>query len=255
MASTTKVPLGGATLNRKYYCDVNSGTYAAPTWVGIFGVTEFKAGKEPTLNDDSDFDAGGWHSKNITALAWSLEMKVERKVTAGDATVYDPGQELLRAASDGMGTSNVIDVRWYEITSSGPKVEAYRGFACVSWSPEGGDMTADDIVSVTLDGRGARAAITHPDFALVVPSVYSITPATDVAAGGALVTIAGMDFFAAGADDVTAITFGVAAAVDWVAYDDNAIIVVVPAVAAGSVNVTVTNATGVSTDTVAFLYT
>src|SRR5664279_4465124 len=129
MASTTKVPLGGATLNRKYYCDVNSGTYAAPTWVGIFGVTEFKAGKEPTLNDDSDFDAGGWHSKNITALAWSLEMKVERKVTAGDATVYDPGQELLRAASDGMGTSNVIDVRWYEITSSGPKVEAYRGFA------------------------------------------------------------------------------------------------------------------------------
>src|SRR5660398_183826 len=81
MASTTKVPLGGATLNRKYYCDVNSGTYAAPTWVGIFGVTEFKAGKEPTLNDDSDFDAGGWHSKNITALAWSLEMKVERKVT------------------------------------------------------------------------------------------------------------------------------------------------------------------------------
>jgi len=162
MTATTKVPLGAATLNRKWYIDVNSGTFGTPTWVGVFGVTDFKAGKDPTVQDDSDFDSAGWKSSVITALGWALELKLERKVSAASPTAYDPGQELLRAASDQMGVGNRVDVRWYEVTEGGPKTESYRGFASVSWQPDGGSMDALDTVSVTLNGQGARTPSTHP---------------------------------------------------------------------------------------------
>lgn len=163
MASTTKVPLGPATLNRKWYLDVNDGTYGAPDWVGVFGIEDFKAGKDPNLEDDSDFDSGGWKSSTVTALSWSIELKIARKVTTASATAYDPGQEILRAASDLMGTGNNVDVRWYEVTASGPKEESYRGYAAVSWVPDGGSMEALDTVTVTLTGKGARSTATHPD--------------------------------------------------------------------------------------------
>jgi hypothetical protein len=163
MASTTKVPLGAATLNRKWYLDVNDGSHAAPDWVGVFGVSDFKAGKEPSLQEDSDFDSGGWKSSTVSALAWSLELKLERKVTVADPTAYDPGQEILREASDNMGVTNTVEVRWYEVTDAGPAVEAYQGYAAVSWNPDGGNMEALDTVSVTLTGQGARNVITHPD--------------------------------------------------------------------------------------------
>jgi hypothetical protein len=163
MASTTKVPLGPATLNRKWYLDVNTGSYGSPTWTGVFGVTDFKAVKDPNLEDDSDFDSEGWKSSTVTSLAWSLELKIERKVTTALATAYDPGQEALRTFSDLMGTGNNADVRWYEVTAGGPKAEAYRGYATVSWEPDGGDMEALDTVTVKLTGKGKRNTITHPD--------------------------------------------------------------------------------------------
>ena len=127
---TTKVPLGAGTVVRKWYVDVNSGIYGAPTWVGIFGVEEFTPALEPTVQDDSDYDSLGYKSSTITALGWTVGMKLARKVTTASSTAYDPGQELLRAAAELMGASNRVDVRWYEMGSAtgvGPKVEAYRG--------------------------------------------------------------------------------------------------------------------------------
>jgi hypothetical protein len=163
MPATTKVPLGAATLNNKWYLDVNTGTHAIPTWTGVFGITEFQPVKDPTLKDDSDFDSKGWGSETVTKLAWSVSMKVVRKVKASDATSYDDGQEELRASSDMTGANNRVEVRFYEMTDGGPRVEAHQGYAAVSWNPDGGPMDALDIVSVTLTGQGELEPITHPE--------------------------------------------------------------------------------------------
>lgn len=159
--ATTKVPLGATTTNRKWYCDVNTGT-GSDEWTGIFGVTEFKDLLEGQLQDDSDFDGEGWMSETNSANKWGLEFKVKRAVTAASATAYDPGQEVLRACAEETGIANSIEVRWYEMEPGGPRIEAYRGFAAVSWSPDGGDMKALSTVTVKLSGQGKRNTITHP---------------------------------------------------------------------------------------------
>jgi hypothetical protein len=164
MAHVDRTALAATTLNTKWWIDVQSGgTYAEPTWVPINGVMEFTPSKETTLQDDSDFDGGGWKSSAATALAWSIEMKLKRAPTVASATAYDTGQEVLRAASDTLGTANRVDVRWYEITASGPVTETYRGYAAVSWSEDGGGMDALSTVTCTLTGQGARSTFAHPD--------------------------------------------------------------------------------------------
>jgi len=249
MPAVTKVPLGGATLNRKWYLDVNIGAFGAPTWVGVFGISDFKDSFTPDLVEDGDFDSAGARSKVVTATDWSLTFTVERKVTAALATVYDPGQEVLRAASYLMGINNAVDVRWYEMNDGGPKVEAWRGYAVVGWDPVGGDMAAKSAVAVTLSARGARTAITHPDGAAAAPVVYSITPNTVAAAGGTLVTVRGRGFFLAGVDNVVATT-GVQLVAhnftSWITQSDNVIVGITPAEQAGASYIKVTNATGPS---------
>ncbi len=162
MSVTAKTPLGAATTVRKWWLQVNAGTYASPVWTHVLGITELKPALEPTLQDDSDMDSEGYKSQTVTALAWAIEAKLIRKVTAADAEAYDAGQEILREAAEGMGVANKVDVRWFEMEDEGPREEAYRGYAAVSWSPDGGTMDALDSVSVTLTGKGKRTAITHP---------------------------------------------------------------------------------------------
>ena len=163
ITATAKAPLGASTTNRKWYLDVNTGTAAAPLWKGVFGVTEFQAKVEGSLQDDSDFDGNGWKSSTNSANAWSIELKVKRAVTAALATAYDPGQEVLRIASDKTGVANSVPVRWYEMEAGGPKVEAYAGTAAVTYSEDGGNMEALSMASITLTGQGARAVIVHPN--------------------------------------------------------------------------------------------
>lgn len=162
MVAPARTPLGPATTVRKWYLDVNTGTSGSPTWTPVSGMTDFKPTYDVKLQDDSDFDSGGHQSSSATAAAWSLDIKVMRKVTAASATAYDPGQEALRLAGAQFGVGNSVDCRWYEMEPNGPRVEAYQGKAAVSWSPDGGGMDALDGVSVKLTGQGKRTAITHP---------------------------------------------------------------------------------------------
>ena len=252
MAHTTKVPLGAPTLVRKWYLDVNTNTYESPTWTGVFGVSNFKPSMDYVEGDASDFDSKGWKSSSVDALGWSVELTVERKVTVADGTAYDTGQEALRAVSKLFGTSNRVDIRFYEVTTSGPTEEAYRGYASVKWEPAGGGMAEEDRVSVTLTGQGALTAVTHPDGAPdAVPTIGSLTPYTDVEAGGAIVQIAGNGFTGTITDGVV---FG-AATCDFVVVNDNLIIAVAPAQSAATVEVTVENAIGESTVNQNFIYT
>lgn len=168
MTAIPRVPLGASTLNRKWFADID--TSAAPhtisTWTPVGGILEFKPSHDQTLKEDSDFDSGGYTSSTVSALGWKIDMKVARKVTAASATEYDPGQEALRNAAEGMGVSNRVHMQWYEMPDDGPRVEAYAGFAVAGWSEEGGAMDALDSVSVVLTGSGVRNTITHPDEAI-----------------------------------------------------------------------------------------
>lgn len=161
MPATTKVPLGASTLVRKWYLDVS--TDDGSTWVGVFGITEFKPALEGSMQDDSDFDGEGWLSEINSANRWKNEFKVRRGTLASDEKAYDPGQEILRLAGGKTGVENVVLCRWYEMEPGGPRVEAYQGKAAVSWSPDGGNTEALDTVSVVTSGRGKRKTISHPD--------------------------------------------------------------------------------------------
>lgn len=143
-----------STLARKFKLDVN----ISSSWTQVKGVAEFKAPLTPSLEDDSVYDDEGWGSQTKTALAWTIETKVIRRKSApGD--VYDPGQEALRAASELFGADGQVYVRWYDRDGG---VEAYEGYAEVTWTPDGGPNTALETVVVTLTGRGARTVIANP---------------------------------------------------------------------------------------------
>jgi len=249
------VPLGASTTVRKWYLDVDTAfSSAAPTWVGVFGIVNFQQKLNPTLQDDSDFDSGGFMSKTKTAEEWGVTAKIARKVTQADATAYDPGQEYLRSRAIGqMGPNNAVHVRFYEMTPSGPRAEAYDGFAAVTWSPDGGKMSDLDIVSLTLDGQGRLNAITHPNTGAVIPVVTLLTPATGLAAGGSLCRIAGNNF--TGTTGATGVKFGTTNATSYDVISDGLIEAIVPAHTAGVVDVVVTNGAGASAATAQTKYT
>lgn len=160
---TAKVPLGASTLNRKWYLDVNTGSDVTPVWTGVFGISDFQPSVNTTMQTDSDYDSEGYMSSTATAIAWALNITLQRKSTTADAAEYDPGQEALRLVADELGLDNRVHVRWYEMNGAdGPQVEAYEGHASVSWSPNGGGMDALSTVAVVLQGQGKRTAITHP---------------------------------------------------------------------------------------------
>ncbi len=249
MPAVAKVPLGAATLMRKWYLDVNDGSHDVPDWVGVFGMTDFKPAVEPVMKDDSDLDSSGWKSESPTALAWSLDFKLERKVVDGAPTTYNPGQEILRLASVALGVGNHVEVRWYEMTDGGPKVEAYMGYAAVQWKPAGGSMEDHDTVDVTLSGQGIRTPITHPDGAAVVPVLTRVSPAVGIQAGGTIHTLHGSGFFAAGVDDVKSMLLGSTNVPTFVAVSDNELVFVAPPKAAAQFIVYVTNTVGKSITT------
>lgn len=243
MAIPNRTPLGASTVNRMWFLDVDTaGSVDAPNWVPVMGVTDFQPKRDTTLQEDSDFDSGGFASQTKTAEAWSLELKVARKTLVADQTSYDAGQEFLRGKALGkMGSANSAHVRWYEMTDEGPRAEAYEGFAAVAWSPDGGKMSDLSTVSITLTGQGAATEIAHPDTGVEVPVVELLDPAAGDAAGGDLVQISGFAF--TGASEVN---FGDAAATSFDVVDDGTIEAVSPAGAAGAVDVTVTTPAGTS---------
>lgn len=163
MPATTKVPLGASTLNRKWYLDVDTSATETPTWVGVFGITDFTPAQDTTMQDDSDYDSEGYKSQTSTAIAWSCTGTLARKSTAAVESAYNPGQEVLRLAAQELGVENRVHVRFYEMNGDdGPKVEAYEGYAAVAWNPNGGAMDALSTVAFVLQGQGKRLAIAHP---------------------------------------------------------------------------------------------
>lgn len=153
-----------STLARKFKVEVLPGADDPTTdsWLPIRGVQEFTPGKDDNLEDDSDYDSDGWTSQTRTGQSWSLAVKVARKQSSGDAggaLEYDPGQEVVRAASDKFGIEGTVHVRWYNRNGGD---EAYQGRAMAGFADDGGSTTALSTASLTLTGTGAREAIDNP---------------------------------------------------------------------------------------------
>lgn len=252
MAVPTRTPLGASTTQLMWYLDVDTaGSVDAPVWIPVHGMMEFKPALEPTLQDDSDYDSGGFQSSTKTAEKWSVETKLARKVTEADGTVYDAGQEFLRSKAFGkLGPANSVRIRYYEMTEDGPRVEAYEGKAAVSWSPEGGKMEDLNLVSVTLTGQGRLSQIEHPDTGVSLPIVTLVDPDDGLAAGGALVEISGANFTGA-----TAVKFATTSATSFDVVSGGTIEVIAPAHAAGQVDVTVVTPAGTSATSAATKFT
>lgn len=154
-----------STLARKFKLEVMPGADdpTADNWTPVFGIQEFTPGKEDNLEDDSDYDSDGWSSQTRTSQSWSVEATVARKQAASADGVapaaYDPGQEIIRAASDQFGIDGTVLVRWYNRNGGD---EAYQGRAMAGFADDGGSTTALSTATITLTGNGPRERITNP---------------------------------------------------------------------------------------------
>lgn len=238
MVSTVpaRAPLGASTTNRKYYLDVYD-PEAPGVPVGVFGIKELKPKpNEATMQDDSDMDSNGFKSSTATAMAWGAEGKVGRKTLANDQTAYDPGQEILRKAARKMGAGNRVKCRIYEMEPDGPRIEAYEGYAAVTWAPSGGGMDALADVDFTLVGQGELKEIAHPEDAVAVPVISSIPG--DPAGDGEEIVIRGA-YFDTEAVAATYVKVGGVNAPSYEVLDSETILATMPTGDAGVVPVVV----------------
>ncbi|MFE5777079.1 phage tail tube protein [Brachybacterium sp. NPDC056505] len=148
-----------STLARKFKVQVLAGSAdpEAAEWIDLRGIQELTPGKEDNLEDDSDYDSDGWTSQVRTGQSWSLEVKALRKMSADKA--YDPGQEIVRTASDQFGVDGTVLVRWFNRDGGD---EAYQGRAQAGFTDDGGSVTDLSTATITLTGTGKRETIANP---------------------------------------------------------------------------------------------
>lgn len=230
--------------------DINLGTVASPIWQPIRRPTAIAPGVTPKLADAQTYDDfGADNSDRIgESFVLSFGLQVNRNASTG---LYLPEVEKLKSYTEpnALGILAVAHVRWYDKPSAGTPNpnDAYEGFATVSID-RGATGNADvGSWSITLTGKGARTQIANPYAGQVAvkPTVTGVTPSA--AAAGTLVTITGTGFVG-----TTLVKFGAVTATVYQVVGGSTIVAVMPAGTAGAADVTVTNATGVST---AFAYT
>ncbi|WP_067470018.1 phage tail tube protein [Actinomadura macra] len=234
-------------LTRRYRLQVNLGTAVAPDFQTVLGMVEFKPAVEPEIKEDTDYETDGWKGQTKTLQGWEVEAKISHKYDP-DTLAYHPTHVKLEAASEAFGAASRVQVRYFDRFGKG---SGRRGWALVTWTPEGGDAAELDRVTVKLAGDGPLEAITNPLNETPLPVVTGVSPAGGGTAGGTLVVITGSAFTGA-----SAVAFGATAATSYQVVSATKIAAIAPARTAGSVQVKVTTPNGISADTSAddFLY-
>jgi len=166
MTVATGLALGATGLARNWRLEVDTSTTGAATWVRVMGITDMTPNPGTVATeDDADYDAGGYGSTNSVGLDWGVTCTVRRAAQRAVPDEYDAGQEFLRIKGKKTGTLNTAHVRFYEYDpddATAPQVEAYEGYAAVSWANGGGGPRANRTATITLTGQGKLLDIAHP---------------------------------------------------------------------------------------------
>lgn len=183
-------------------------------------------------NENFDFDPDATNDDDPVIVSVTPASGLEGGGT--DVTIAGTGfVDVTDVEFDGEAAEFVI-VSDYEITATTP--EGTIGDVDLVVTNESGSDTLTDGFEYLID----------PDY----PVITSVTPATDVAAGGVNVTIVGENF-----TGTTSVKFGGTTAAFVITNDTHLAIADAPAHAAGVVAVEVTNAAGTRTAPAAFTYT
>ncbi|MFJ4286402.1 phage tail tube protein [Paenarthrobacter nicotinovorans] len=228
-----------ASLARRFKVEVSAN---GTDWLPFKGINDFNNSENATTQSTADYDNNGFDSFEKTLTGWQVVVKANRPTTAG---VFDPGQELVRAARFKFGDAARVYVRWYDRNGA---PEAYSGKAMVEWNQSKTGVADIEEVTATFKGDGVLAPIANPYNAAAVPVIASATPTG--ATAGTTVTIQGANF--TGTVPTTGVKFGATNASNWQVISDSLISAVVPAGSSGAANIVVTNGAGAST---AFPYT
>jgi hypothetical protein len=220
-------------LARRFKVDVSTDN---ATWVNLKGIDDFNYQINPSKVASDTYDTNGWSSFEIPMNAWVTTIKAFRVTNAG---VFDPGQEMVRAARGQSGTAARVYVRWYDRNGA---PEAFSGLAIVEWNPSKTAVGDLDEIQIILTGDGILTSITNPYSAAVIPVITAASPSGVGAAG--IVNITGSAF--TGTIATTGVKFGGVNATSWIVVSDNTIVAVMPAGSAGSAPIIVTNAAGAS---------
>ncbi|HEY3812702.1 MAG TPA: IPT/TIG domain-containing protein [Caulobacteraceae bacterium] len=113
-------------------------------------------------------------------------------------------------------------------------------------APAGAGTVDVTVTAVGTSATGAADKFTY----LTTPTVQTVAPNSGPASGGTIVTISGSGFA-----NATAVKFGAAAASSFRINDDTSISAIAPAGAAGTVDITITNAAGTSATAAADQFT
>lgn len=226
----------------EYGLDVNLGTSGSPSWQPVRRMSAWSPSYPATETDASTYDDLGADNSEVTGRSFNTSFTVQanRSLTTGQ---YLPEVEALMAAAKAIGEAAVIEVRWYhkpEFGTPNPS-DAGRAYVTVSISRQNTGNADNEVLSVTLTGKGKFTPIENPfaGWDVTDPVLSSITPPD--AEAGELVTISGSGLLGA-----TAVAFGATPAEEFVVANAATIIAAVPTGSAGTVNVTVTTAGGTS---------
>lgn len=243
-------------LARRHRIDLDFGPYPAVAYQQLLGIFDLKLIEELRTVDDETDDDDGAAREAITGYNWRIEGKLKWSTNAA-RTVVDPGHAFLRSQFLIGRGSNValaeFGCRFYDRTGLESNDSGEGRVYVKVWQPEGGTPGNPSDVSFTLQGQGPLAAITNPA-AVLTPTITGLSQLSGPAAGGNAIKIFGSKF--ATVTGATGVKFGANNATNYSIVNDGLIVATVPAGAAGSVRVTVTNPSGGSPDTTAddYLY-
>lgn len=133
-----------------------------PTWEFWRGISKFDPSQDPTMQDDTDIDSGGFKSQQVTAT--SLDIAVEglfKGVRGVDGvTPLNPGCAYVRSLRLKVGIENELHLRFWR--TDGLESSAWEHYFAVGWKDVGGSNEELQKFTADLKGRGKPKEIAKP---------------------------------------------------------------------------------------------
>lgn len=140
---------------------VNTGTPTTPEWEWVNGISKFDPSNDPTMQDDTDINSGGWKSQLVTAQSLDVAMEGLLKGLRDETGVVasDPGLNFIREKGQQVGEDNIVELRAWR-TDDVPT--AWRHRFAAGFKDVGGGNEELQKWTCDLRGRGAPTVITKP---------------------------------------------------------------------------------------------